>query len=91
MTDLVALLAAVTADGWWIPAERYAELYGESVDAVKTRKSKGIWRDGVECSTLKGGGLWVNLIAVNAWAARRESRRESRSVKPRESVPPASA
>ncbi len=77
MTDLAALLAAVTDDGWWIPVDRYCELYGETKEAVMTRRSKGIWRDGVESKFLKGAGLWVNLIAVNEWAAKSALRRVS--------------
>jgi len=54
----------------WVTMAEWCRLSGDSPDAVYTRRARGIWRDGVECSKPKGGGLWVNLIAAAAWASR---------------------
>lgn len=100
MIDNAALLAALVhlirpelaKDGWWVPIDDYLALHkGESAEAVKTRRSKGIWRDGVESKYLKGAGLWVNLIAVNEWAAKSELRQVSASGERAAGSPAASA
>lgn len=71
------LLRAVLEHGEWVPVKRYCDLKGETEAAVLSRRSKGIWRDGVESKFLKGAGLWVNLIAVNEWAAKSALRQVS--------------
>jgi hypothetical protein len=69
-SELLATLKALLREGWWVDRKTYlAERPGETRDAVYTRRSKGIWRDGVECKLIKGAGLWIDLIAVNKWAA----------------------
>jgi hypothetical protein len=73
------LLEAVLKDGAWVPLECYCDNYNETRDAVYSRRAKGIWQDGVHCKFVKGGGLWINLIAVNTWAAKSELRRASPS------------
>lgn len=66
--------------GWWVPLDEYlAKHAGETAKAVYNRRSNGIWEDGVHSKVVQGGGLWVNLLAVNAWAAKSELRLESRS------------
>lgn len=72
------LLEEVLRDGWWVPIEAYLRDYDETREAVHTRRSKGIWQDGVHSKFVAGGGLWINLLAVNQWAAKSESRRGSR-------------
>jgi len=68
LTDIVKALAE---DGAWVPVETYLAIYkGETREAVQTRRSKGLWRDGVESKFVKGSGLWINLLAVNSWAAK---------------------
>lgn len=68
LTDVVKALAA---DGGWVPIQTYLHLYkSETYEAVQTRRSKGIWKDGVESKFVKGAGLWVNLLAVNSWVAK---------------------
>lgn len=67
-------------DGWWVPLETYLALYkGETEKAVYNRRSNGTWKDGVDSKVVKGGGLWVNLVAVNRWVAKSELRLVSRS------------
>lgn len=49
----------------WVKLEKYAELTGDSVDAVMARR-KAKWLDGTQCK-LVDGRLWVNLRAVEDW------------------------
>lgn len=77
---LLELLDVAMRDGWWVPLEAYLAAYpGESKEAIYTRRSKAIWMDGVHSKFVKGGGLWINLIAVNQWVAKSELRLVSRS------------
>lgn len=50
----------------WVKLEKYAEMTGDSVDAVAARRKLGKWLDGVECKSVDGR-LWINLPAVEAW------------------------
>jgi hypothetical protein len=50
----------------WVKLERYAEITGDSVDAVMGRRKLGKWLDGQQCKMVDGR-LWVNLVAVEAW------------------------
>lgn len=69
-SELLATLKALLREGWWVDLDTYlAERPGETREAVYTRRSKGIWRDGVECKLIAGAGLWVDLVAVNRWAS----------------------
>jgi hypothetical protein len=81
--QLLELLQAVLRDGWWVPLETYLAAYpGETQKAVYNRRSKGgVWIDGVHSKFVKGGGLWINLMAVNAWVAKSELRLVSPSEK----------
>lgn len=77
---LLELLEVVLRDGWWVPLETYLANYpGESKEAIYSRRSKTLWKDGIHSKFVKGGGLWINLVAVNAWVARSELRLASRS------------
>lgn len=51
----------------WVRLPRYCELSGDTPDAVRARRRKRQWRDGVECKVDPGGNLWVNPAAVNRW------------------------
>lgn len=50
----------------WVKLEKYAELTGDSVDAVMARRKAGKWLDGNQCKIVDGR-LWINLAAVEAW------------------------
>lgn len=77
---LLLLHAEVTKDGLWVPLPTYLHLYqGETAEAIYKRRQKGHWLDDVECRFPKGGDLWINLIAVNKWAAKSVSKKASRS------------
>jgi hypothetical protein len=91
---LLQLAGAIAKDGWWVPLEEYlARNRGETAEAVKSRRSKKdpktgrpVWTDGVESKFVRGSGIWVNLLAVNSWAARSELR----LVSPSDTTPRAS-
>lgn len=53
----------------WIPKKRYLDLYKESDEAIKKRIQKGFWKAGKQYSRPAGGGLWISIKGVNAWAA----------------------
>jgi hypothetical protein len=54
----------------WVTVEEWCRRTGDSLDGVYSRRQRGTWRDGIECSKPKGGGLWVNLTAAAEWAAK---------------------
>jgi hypothetical protein len=72
---------AFLRDGWWVDVDSYlADRPGETREAVYTRRSKSVWKDGIHCKVIKGAGLWINLLAVNRWAS--EAKCESRKASP---------
>jgi hypothetical protein len=52
----------------FVPKKRYLELYGESAAAVDNRVARKHWVLGVHYTRPPGGGMWISLKAVNAWA-----------------------
>lgn len=94
--ELLALILTdawedVLREGWWVPLEAYlAEYKGETAKAVYNRRSNGTWQDGVHAKFIKGSGVWVNLLAVNAWAAKSGLRLVSQSGKGKTASPSAS-
>lgn len=50
----------------WVKLEKYAEMTGDSVDAVMARRKAGKWLDGNQCKIVDGR-LWINLQAVEGW------------------------
>ena len=58
----------------WVPMNRYCELFGETPDAVDKRVRSGHWlRDVHVRHPLGSKQLWVNVMAVNDWAAGRKA------------------
>ncbi|MET3915124.1 hypothetical protein ABID97_001906 [Variovorax sp. OAS795] len=56
----------------WVPMSRYCELFGETADAVDKRLRSGHWLRDVHVRQPVGSKqLWINVGAVNAWAAGR--------------------
>lgn len=53
----------------WVKLERYAEITGDSVDAVMARRKAGKWLDGEQCKIVDGR-IWVDLAAVEEWVER---------------------
>lgn len=58
----------ITRELDWVPLKRYLELYGESKAAVLKRIAGKHWRSSEQYSRPSGGGLWVSIKGVNAWA-----------------------
>lgn len=50
----------------WVKVEKYAEISGDSVDAVQARRKAGKWLDGRQCKIVDGR-LWINLSAAEEW------------------------
>jgi hypothetical protein len=50
----------------WVKLERYAEISGDTVDAVQARRRAGKWLNGRECKLIDGR-IWINLPAVEQW------------------------
>lgn len=50
-----------------LPLQRYLQITGESANTVYTRRSRGVWREGIEIFRPEGGDLWVSLSGVQAW------------------------
>lgn len=73
----------------WLPKRRYTELYGEPASTIDSRIQRKDWVDGVHYSRPKGGGLWISIKAVNAWAsAGRRSPATEGSQPPSGTAPP---
>jgi hypothetical protein len=54
----------------WVPKRLYLKLYGETEDVVNKRCGPaGAWKRGVQFNRPPGGGLWISLKGVNAWAS----------------------
>lgn len=53
----------------WIPKKRYLELFKETEAAVLKRIANKHWKAGEQYSRPAGGGLWISLKGVSAWAA----------------------
>lgn len=76
--ELINRVLEYVAVGAWVPLGDYLRLYpSETKEAVYTRRSRGFWQDGKHTSLKKGAGLWVNLIEVNKWASKTESKEKS--------------
>ena len=43
---------------------------GLSVSAMRTKIARGIWLEGKEYHRDPQGGIWIDLLGVNAWVAR---------------------
>ncbi|WP_124458970.1 excisionase [Variovorax sp. KBW07] len=64
MTTVIAL--------GWVPINRYCELFGETPDAVDKRLRSGHWLRDVHVRHPVGSKQsWINIQAVNDWAAGR--------------------
>jgi hypothetical protein len=50
----------------WVKLERYAEISGDTVNAVQARSRTGKWLNGRECKLIDGR-VWINLPAVEQW------------------------
>src|SRR5690606_28742944 len=59
----------------WVKVEKYAELTGDSVDAVNARRKAGKWLDGNQCKIVDGR-LWVNLSAAEEWVEKWQPNRQ---------------
>lgn len=50
----------------WVKLSKWAEMSGDTADAVKSRRKAGKWLDGAECKVVDGN-LWINLSAAEKW------------------------
>lgn len=53
----------------WLPKKRYLQLTGETDAAVSKRIAQKVWKAREQYSRPEGGGIWISLKGVNAWAA----------------------
>ncbi|MTI15119.1 excisionase [Sansalvadorimonas verongulae] len=54
----------------WVKATRYFELSGDTRSAFDHKRKRGIWREEREFRKAADGVYWVNLEAVELWAAK---------------------
>lgn len=53
----------------WVRIDRYAELSGDTPDAVEKRLRSQHWLRGIHARLPEGSSkLWINLAAVEDWA-----------------------
>jgi hypothetical protein len=50
----------------WVRLEKYCEDKGETPEAVRCRRKKGVWKDGVQ-SKVVAGHIWVNVKEAQKW------------------------
>lgn len=50
----------------WVRLEQYCAMTGETPEAVRTRRLKGIWLDGKH-TQVRDRRIWVNLEAAQRW------------------------
>lgn len=54
----------------WVRINKYTEVKGDTADAVEKRLRTGIWLRDIHARRPEGSAtLWVNLDAVEDWAA----------------------
>lgn len=51
----------------WVRLAKHCEITGDTPDAVKQRRRKGVWRDGKQCKLAADGNLYVNPEEWNRW------------------------
>ena len=51
----------------WVCLQKYSELSGETQEAVRIRRKRGIWADGKQTKIGPNGRIWVNLEEANKW------------------------
>ncbi len=59
----------MSANVEWIRLEKYCEVTGETPEAVRKRRQKGIWLDGRH-TRVRNRRLWVNTKAAQEWVER---------------------
>ena len=54
----------------WVKSSRYCEASGDTPDAIDKRLRTGVWLRDIHARMPDGSkSLWINLDAVNDWAA----------------------
>ena len=50
----------------WVKLKKYCELSGDTMNAIKHRRARGDWIEGIHW-TKRAGVVWINLDKVQAW------------------------
>lgn len=51
----------------WVKLKKYCELSGDTPEAVRNRRRRGVWLDGKQAKCAPDGNLWINLQKVQEW------------------------
>ncbi|TXI97064.1 MAG: excisionase [Neisseriales bacterium] len=51
----------------WIKISLFAECTNYTIDAIKAKRSKGIWKEGVITKRAPDGCVLINIEAYNKW------------------------
>jgi len=51
----------------WIKLKKYCEISGDTAEAVRNRRKKGVWADGKHSKIGPDGKIWVNPMEVDKW------------------------
>ncbi len=57
----------------WITIKRFCELTGYSDDAVRAKKSQGVWREGIVWTEAPDGRVLISQSGYDAWVEGQES------------------
>ena len=53
----------------WVKLQTYCDLTGDTPAAVRNRKKRGVWVDGIHC-IVRSRHLWINLTEAQKWVAK---------------------
>jgi hypothetical protein len=66
----------------WILAEKLAELTGYTVEAIRNKKKKGVWLEGIHWTKFPDGRIGYRAEAIERWMQgfAYEAKRVSKSI-----------
>lgn len=51
----------------WIKISLFAEYTKYTIDAIKAKRSRGVWKDGVITKKAPDGSILINIDAYHKW------------------------
>ncbi len=51
----------------WVKVNKYCQLSGDTLEAVRAKRRKQIWKDGVHYAKGQDGCFYINVMAVEQW------------------------
>ena len=51
----------------WVKLKKYCHETGDTINAVYSKRKRGMWLDGLHCKLGPDGNLRINLVEVEKW------------------------